>query len=197
MKNSNKIIIAVVAIIILIAVAVAIILTNSKPKTNLEPINNVDDLTALVEKVYEGIEIEMPMLITQAIDTTDNDFVKAITGLENGNDLEHIVKSEPMMSSQAYSLVLVKVKKGVNADKIAKDMNEGVDARKWICVTAEKVYSTSSGDVVCLVMSRDELAKPVFEEFKSLAGTVGEEYVRTEVETEIPMGEPVAGIEAL
>ena len=60
--------------------------------------------------------------------------VKSATGLENANDLEYIVISEPMITSQAYSLVLAKVKEGKNASEIAKTMNENIDARKWICV---------------------------------------------------------------
>ena len=51
-----------------------------------------------------------------------------------------------MMSSQAYSLVLVKVKDGVDANNIAKTMSEKIDTRKWICVSAEKLYATSSNE---------------------------------------------------
>ena len=185
MNKTTKIMIVVVAIIVVIAIVIATMLSNSKPKTNLDSITSAGDLTALVEKVYEGLEIEMPNVMSQEIDVTDNDTVKYVTGLENANDVEYVVVSEPMMSSQAYSLVLVKVKEGVSANKVAKEMNENIDNRKWICVTAEKVYSTSSGDVVCLVMSNKETAKAVYENFKKLAGTVGAEYVRTE-ETELP-----------
>ena len=69
---------------------------------------------------------------------------------------------------------------------MAKTMNENIDTRKWICVTAEKVYTTTSGNVICLVMSNEETAKAVYENFKTLAGTVGEEYERTEEEPELP-----------
>ena len=65
-------------------------------------------------------------------------------------------------------------------------MKENIDTRKWICVSAEKVYSTSSGDIVCLVMSSEEMAKPVYEKFKELAGNVGEEYTKTEEEIDLP-----------
>lgn len=186
MNKTTKIVIAVVAIIAVIVIAVALMAMNSKPKTNLDPITSAEDLTALVEKIYEGLEIEMPMLMSQAVDVTNNDMVAYVTGLENADDIEYVVASEPMMSSQAYSLVLVKVKEGVNANEVAKEMNENIDNRKWICVTAEKVYSTSSGDVVCLVMSKEETAKAVYENFKTLAGTVGEEYERTAEEVELP-----------
>lgn len=187
MNKSTKIIIAVVAIIVVAAiVAVTMVLINSKPKTKLDPINSADDLVALIEKVYEGKEDLLPgSLQTQAIDVTDNAMVKSFTGLDNGDDLQYLAVSEPMISSQAYSFVLAKVKDGVNANEIAEAIKNKVDYRKWICVSAEKVYTTSSGNVVCLVMSSEDVAKPVYERFKTLAGTVGQEYEKTE-EIELP-----------
>lgn len=185
MNKTTKIVIAVVAVLV-VAVAVVVIAMNSKSKTNLDPITSAEDLAALAGKIYEGLEIEMPMVMSQAIDVTDRDTVTYMTGLKNTDNVEYVVVSEPMMSSQAYSLVLVKVKNGANANEVAKEMNENIDNRKWICVTAEKVYSTSSGDVVCLVMSKEETAKAVYNKFKTLAGTVGEEYERTAEEPELP-----------
>lgn len=186
MNKTTKIVIAVVAIIAVIAIAVAVIAINSKPKTNLEPISSSEDLTALVDKIYDGLEIEMPMVGTQTVDITDSNAVKYTTGLENANDIEYVVESMPMMMAQPYSLVLVKVKDGTNIEEIAKKMNENIDARKWVCVSAEKVYTTTSGDVICLVMSREEVAKPVYEKFKTLAGTVGKEYERTVEDGQLP-----------
>lgn len=186
MSKTTKTAIVVVAIIAVIAIAVAVIAINSKPKTNLDPITSSEDLTTLIDKIYEGLEIEMPMVGTQEIDIKDNDAVKYTTGLENANDIEYIVESMPMMMAQPYSLVLVKVKDGVNIEEVAKNMNENIDARKWVCVSAEKVYTTTSGDVICLVMSRNEIAKPVYEKFKTLAGTVGKEYERTVEDGQLP-----------
>ena len=154
--------------------------------SNLPQIASVEDLSGLVDKIYDGLEFPLQSVQTQTIDLSDSDFVNMITGLENGNDFEYLVASEPMMSSQAYSLVLAKVKDGVNANEIAKKMQENINTRKWICVSAKKVYATNSGNVVCLVMSSEELAKPVYEKFKSLAGQVGQEYEKTEEEPELP-----------
>ena len=184
MSKTTKIILAVVAVAVVALVGVILVM-NSKPSSNLS-VNSAEDLTALVDKIYEGVSIEMPMLMTQALDMTDSETVKYFTGLENIDDIEYVVASEPMMTSQAYSLMLVKVKDGVDADAIAKSMNENVDERKWICVTAEKIYSVASGDVVCLVMSNEQTAKTVYDSFKTLAGSVGEEFERTAEEPEMP-----------
>ena len=187
MKKTTKImIVAIVIIFIMVIIGIALF-TNKKPKTNLEAINSVEDLSALVNKVYEGQEGNIPSsLQTQIIDTTDDMAVKMVTGLENANDLEYVVASEPMITSQAYSLVLAKVKNGKNADEIAKQMSENVDQAKWICVSAEKVYATSSGNIVFLVMSSEKTAKPIYEKFKTLAGNIGKEYEKTEEQIELP-----------
>ena len=50
----------------------------------------------------------------------------------------------------------------------------------------KKVYATNSGDVVCLVMSNEEWAKPVYESFKSFAKTVGKEYTKEEEMQDLP-----------
>lgn len=187
MKNSTKIIIAV-AVVLLIAIVIAVVVSNSKPKTNLGEINKAEDLSALVEKIYEGVdENAMPAsLQTQVVDTTDNATVKYLTGLDNAENIEFAVVSEPMMTSQAYSLILVKVKDGANANEVAKTMSENIDTRKWICVSAEQLYATNSGDVVCLVMSNAETAKAVYESFEKLAGTVGKKHEKSEGEIELP-----------
>lgn len=188
MKKSVQLTIAIVVIAIIAVLAVTIVVMNSKSKTNLEPINTAEDLSSLIEKIYEGQDESMiPSTVqTQVIDTTDEESVKYLTGLENAKDIEFIAVSEPMITSQAYSLILLKVKDGVNANEVAKAMSENIDTRKWICVSAEKLYATSSGNVVCLVMTNAETAKLVYERFKTLAGTVGEEYEKTEEAVELP-----------
>ena len=153
---------------------------------SLPEIATAEDLSALVDSIYEGYEEQLPALQTQVIDTSDSDMVKYVTGLDNANDVDFVVASEPLMTSQAYSLVLVKVKQGVDANEIAKTMKEKIDNRKWICVSAEAVYSTSCKDIIFLVMTNKETAGKMLERFKNLAGKTGPEYEKFEEEIELP-----------
>ena len=186
----KKVIIGVVIILAIIAIILGIIfMSNGKKtesKTNLGKIEKAEDLSTLIDEIYKGKEENLPRLNTQIVDVNDADAIKSATGLENGSNFEFVAISEPMISSQAYSLVLAKVKDNVNASNIAKEMSEKIDTRKWICVSAEKLYATNSGDIVCLVMSSEEWAKPVYDEFKNLAGQIGEEYTKTEEIPELP-----------
>lgn len=185
-KTVKTILIVLVIVAIAVAVAFAVLKINNKPKTNLDPVNSNEDLLALVDKIYEGQENLFSSIENKAVDVVDNDWVKYYTGLENGTNFEYMVASEPMINAQAYSLVLAKVKDGVDVNSVAKEMSEKVDTRKWICVSAEKLYVTSSGNIVFLVMSEEEMAKPIYEKFKTLAGNVNEVYEKTEEEIELP-----------
>ena len=189
MNRTVKIVIIIT--VILVAAVVILGLNFFKDKNSEKPISNLtvntaEDLTSLVDKIYEGVTIEMPMLQTMQLDIVDVDQLNSFTGLSSSEGIEYVVVSEPMMTSQAYSLVLVKVKGGVNANDIAKAMNENINARKWLCVAAEKVYTAASGDVVCLVMSNKDTAKAVYDSFKIQAGSVSQEYERTVEEPELP-----------
>ena len=185
-KTVKTILIALLVIVIAVAVVVAIFKVNGNSKTSLEEVKSNEDLLALVDKLYEGQKGMFSSLQNQAVDIADSDFVQYYTGLENAENLEYVVSSEPMISSQAYSLVLAKVKAGVDANAVAKEMSEKVNTAKWICVSAEKLYVTSSGDIVLLVMSSEDMAKPIYEKFKTLAGNVNEVYEKTEEEIELP-----------
>lgn len=189
MNKSTKMIIIVIAIIAIIAV-VAVILVKSNNRISAEEsslqVSSAEDLKSLVDKVYEGVTAEMYNVETKDIDLSDATNVKYSMGLENGDNIEYAVISEPMINAQPYSFIMAKVKEGVNADEVAKTMSENIDTRKWICVSADKLFATSSGDIVFLVMSDNEKATGVYESFKNLAGTIGEVYEKTTEEEPLP-----------
>ena len=183
MKKST---IVIIAICVVVVAVLAVVFLTTGSSSNLPAITSAENLSTLVDSIYAGVTDEMPGVMTQPIDVTDKDMVSYMTGLENGDELEYLVVSEPMMSSQAYSLILAKVKSGANASKVAETMKDNIDTRKWICVTAEKVYATNSGDVVFLVMTKADLAESVLNSFKTLAGNTGKVFERTEQEAELP-----------
>lgn len=188
MKKETKIWVSIlVAVIVIVAVVVIALQKKGDTPTNGDVqksnlnVQSVEELQNLVTDLYTGLEDKLPgSLNTMVIDTTDVEAFTYQTGLSSTEGIEYGVISEPMMSSQAYSLILLKVADGVDANQIAKTMSESVDMRKWICVTAEKLYASNSGNIVCLVMSSEDWAKPVYENFKAKAGTVGQEYEKTE-----------------
>lgn len=180
-KKNSKIVLLVIIAIIAIALIVAgiVLATNSnKPKSNVQ-ITSTDDMQNLINTVYDGQKENLPpTLNTQIVDVSNLDVLKSFTGLTSNENIDSVVVSEPMIGSQAYSFVLVKVKDGANADSIAKEMSENIDTRKWICVEAEKLYATSIDNLAVLMMGSDEWATPVYNKVKEILGAHDEEYVK-------------------
>lgn len=185
-KNKKKnrkgaiafIILSIVLVIAIIVGAVYAIYRN-QPKTYTQIVSSTDDMQNMINTIYEGVEAELPpTLNTQVVDISNLDILKSYTGLSSNENIDAVVVSEPMIGSQAYSLVLVKVKDGQDANAIAREMSENIDTRKWICVEAEKLYATSQDNLAVLIMASDEWATPVYNKLKEMLPSHSEEYTK-------------------
>lgn len=176
----KKTIIIIVSILVVIALVVgAVFLINNKGEKSVLSMATSEDLENIINSIYEKANIELPMLMTNVVDVSDVEAVTSFTGLKSNENIEQVVVSEPMMTSQAYSLVLVKVKEGADVESIKKEMVDNIDTRKWICVTADTLYATNHSNLICLVMSREELTKPIYNAFKEVVNQkVGKELER-------------------
>ena len=92
---------------------------------------------------------------------SDNDTVSTYTGSQDNSNIESIVVSEPLISSQAYSLVVMKIKNSADVEKVKQNIYDNVNMSKWICVSASNLYITNSGNTIFMVMSDEDWAKPV------------------------------------
>ena len=112
------------------------------------------------------------MLATTPVDINDTDALTAFTGLTDASKIKEVVASEPMMGSQAYSLVLVRVNDSADAEAVADAMKAGINPSKWVCVTADNVKVAAYGDVVMLAMTSSSLDVPTAEELVNAFQTV-------------------------
>ena len=116
-------------------------------------------LSEILDKIYE---IKKPEFAfdSMAVDFDDEYAVSSYTGLtmDDAEKLDAAIVSEPMMSSQAYSLVLVRVKDKADAADIAQKMADGINQRKWVCVEADDLTVVSKDDVIMLFMADKELS---------------------------------------
>lgn len=176
--------IIIIAVIILAVIIGAILIINSKSKGNDEgKIETAEQMKEMFKTIYSKLGEKLPNLETQEISIKDETQVKAYTGLKSNKDIEKIVVSEPLMSSQAYSAVTIKVKSGANIEEIKKEMLENINMSKWICVSAEKMYITNNENTIFMVMSNEDWANPVYNEFKEYVGNnIGKELEKTEEE---------------
>lgn len=115
----------------------------------------------IIASIYEQNPVELGSLMTETLDLTAADVVKYNTGLDDASKVKEAAISGPMMGSQAYSLVAVRVNDAADAEEVANAMLNGIDQRKWICVEADNLKVMVKDDVVVLFMVGSELSEVV------------------------------------
>ena len=151
-------------------------------------LETAEEMKTMFEKIYSKLGDTLPSLETAEIDVNDASLVTTFTGLKSNKDVKALVVSEPLINAQSYSAVAVKVKNGADIETMKKEMLDNINTHKWICVSAEKVYVTNSGNIIFLVMSSEDWAKPVYEGFKTYANNeIGKELERTESSSDVEL----------
>lgn len=129
------------------------------PETGAEVTADAE-LSGMVDQIYEAYPVELMMMTTSAVDLSDESWLTYNTGLtaEQGALVDAGVLSESMTGSQAYSMVLLRVKDEADAQTIADAVLNNVQMNKWVCTTADKARVVTFGDKLLFVMSNSELA---------------------------------------
>lgn len=129
-------------------------------------INDINDINDVIDTINKNNKNVLPELETMKVDIKNIDEVTSYTGLKTNDGIESIVVSEPLITAQAYSVAIVKVKDNADVEKIKQEMLDNIDMRRWICVSAEQLYITNSGNVIFSVMADKDVAKAVYNDFK-------------------------------
>ena len=159
---SKKVIWTIVAVVAVLAiVAVAVFFLGGKTGKNVE-----GTLEELMTKVYEGIpEENLPMMLGNIEVNSEN--VEGFLGTTEVNYKEAMA-SESMVGSIAHSVVLVRMNDAKEAAAAVETIKAKVNPRKWICVEASNVVVKNTGDLVILIMSNEELAPKLEDNFDNL-----------------------------
>lgn len=117
------------------------------------------ELSDMVDAIYKVEPVELMGMETTGIDLTDETWYSYLAGLTANNvgKVDAAVISEPMTGSQAYSLVLLRLRDKADAREIADSMEENISMRKWVCVEADKARVVSFDDKLLYVMADSEL----------------------------------------
>ena len=180
MKKTVITIIVILAIIAIIIGGFFAIKFRSGEKKELK-LQTTEEMKSMLDTIYSSEKVQLPNLETAVIDVSDTMQVTTYTGLKSNENVEELVISVPFINSQAYSLALVKVSEKADIEKMKKEMLDNIDMRRWICVSAEKLYITNYENIIFLVMSSEEWAKPVYDEFKNFVeNDIGKELEKSE-----------------
>lgn len=179
----KKSIIIIILSIVVIAVVVGGFLFMQNRGAKEKKLQTSEEIQDMLNTIYTSGKVELPELETTTVDVNDLIQVGLFTGLTSNTNVEELVVSVPFINAQPYSLAVVKVNENADVEKMKQEMLDNIDMRRWICVSAEKLYVTNYENVIFLVMSSEEWAKPVYDEFKSFVGNdIGKELERSEIE---------------
>ena len=191
MKQKKFFIIGLILLAV-ISFIIFILVSGSGKKGNVETPKNVNDIINTINKNNKNV---LPELETIKVDIKNIDEVTSYTGLKTNDGIESIVVSEPLVTAQAYSVAIVRVKDNADVEKIKQEMLDNIDMRRWICVSAEQLYITNSGNVIFSVMADKDIAKAVYNDFKKYVNNnIGKELEKSndEENIELPPEMPAA-----
>lgn len=184
MKKQNIFIIGLILLAV-ISFVIFILVSGSGNKGSVETPKNINDIINTINKNNKNV---LPELETMKVDIKNIDEVTSYTGLKTNDGIESITVSEPLITSQAYSVAIVKVKDNADVEKIKQDMLDNIDMRRWICVSAEQLYITNSGNVIFSVMADKDIAKAVYNDFKKYVNNnIGKELEKSNNEENIEL----------
>lgn len=157
----KKLLLLMFALLVIVAACTACGEKDPQGGTNTPEIQSPQgDLSAIIEDIY-AIQDAGLDLVTSTVDLTDANALKSFAGLDSADKISEVAVSEPMISSQAYSLVLVRISDSADAEEIAQAMKDGINPRKWICVEADDLCVVGYGDLLMLVMIDSQLADTI------------------------------------
>ena len=191
MKKQNILIICLILLAV-ISFIIFILVLGGGNKGSLKTSKDINNIINTINKNNKNI---LPELETMKIDIKNIDEVTSYTGLKTNDGIESIIVSVPVMTAQAYSVAVVKVKDNADVEKIKQEMLDNIDMRRWICVSAEQLYITNSGNVIFSVMADKDIAKAVYNDFKKyVKNNIGKELEKSndEEDIELPPEMPAA-----
>ena len=97
--------------------------------------------------------------ITMDVDMNNAASLNYYAGLTSADGIEGVAANEPMMSSQAFSIVLVKVAEGTDPKTIEAAIKSGINPAKWLCVEADDVQTAVYDQYVLLVMMSSDFGR--------------------------------------
>ena len=147
----KKILVVILALVMIFACS-----CGAKPAANEDsPLNDMA-VTDILAYLYDNTDLELPELMGMELTTADQEYFLGTTDLE----FTEALVSEPMIGSIPYSVCLVRFEDAKAAAEGAEKIAKSVNPRKWVCVEvpADKVITTSSGNVAALFMTEHSAA---------------------------------------
>lgn len=87
----------------------------------------------------------------------DDEAFGYMAGLTSADGIVAAANAAPMMMSQAYSLVVVTLAENTDAEAVAKDFENNIDWRKWVCVAPTNALIAVKDNMVLCLQAADAM----------------------------------------
>ena len=140
------------------------------PEFSVDPEPEIDEnaqpapdaeLSDMVDAIYKIQPVELMGMETTGIDLTDETWYGYLAGLTANNvgKVDAAVISEPMTGSQAYSLVLLRLRDKADAREIADSMEENISMARVVSFDDKLLYVMADSELVDVDLLADAAAK--------------------------------------
>ena len=163
-----------IALVLALVMAVSMAACGEKAEEKTPLVGTMEEN---VLKIMEIAPVEF-MAGPMPVDLTDTSedgkwALSYFTGLQDAASITDVCVYEPMMGSQAFSLVMVRTAEGADPKAVAQEMKDNIDPRKWICVGADEIMAAGYGDAVMFIMLDSQMglsAQAYVDAFKEICG---------------------------
>lgn len=138
-----------------------------------DKVSSESELKDIIMGLYSTANIDKEFLealsnfhMMTSLKETDTDSQIAVFGKEYS--FKEALISESGITTNAYSLMLVRANSESEAAKLAGEIKESVNPAKWVCVSAESVISSSQKDLVLVVMGEQAVAQVLIDTFNTI-----------------------------
>ncbi len=122
------------------------------------------ELETMVNTIVEGVNIEPAMMHEDISADRYWWYFGSETPLEGFEAHGY----EAMISAIPLSIAIMKVPEGTDAAAVAAELEENVDARKWVCVEAESKIINQQGNYILVVLADSDMAETISANFTAL-----------------------------
>ena len=142
-----------IALVLMLVMAVSMAACGEKAAEKAPLAGTMDENAAKIMEIAPVEFMAGPMPVDLTDTSEDGKWALSyFTGLQDAASITDVAVYEPMMGSQAFSLVLVRTAEGSDPQAVAQEMKDNIDPRKWICVGADEIMAAGYGDTVMFIM---------------------------------------------
>lgn len=168
-------------LILIVLLVIGVLITGCGNKKEEKKENEVTgSITEILDKIVEkakGYDTDKEY----GIATMPNDHVEidlesieddlGITKEEYEKDIQEYIESKPSESYLTHSIILIKVKDGVDTSELAKKITKGVSPYRFSSVKPDKIQGAYSGNYILVVSSSESTVEAVYKAFEDIMGS--------------------------